>query len=127
MKFGDVSVDRAPITVVEGGNPPIVITLSDESGSIAGTVEQGEGSGPALVVARALDGHPLKSLPTTTTQPDGSFAIDGLLPGEYQVSAWGLVFLRKAGYSGADCTDRTANVTVTNGRTATLKLQRCNQ
>ncbi len=127
VNFGEASVTRRPIAVGEGGNPPIVITLSGESGSIAGTVEPGDPADPALVVARPLEGSPLKPLTTATTRQDGSFAIAGLLPGDYQVSAWGRAFLRKVGYSGADCTDHARKVTVTNGQTATLKLQRCDR
>ena len=125
VKFGEASVTRQPIVVVEGANPPITIALSGESGGIAGTVEPGDPADPALVVARAVDGLPLKALATATTGQDGSFAISGLLPGDYEVSAWGRAFLRKIGYSGADCTDHARKVTVTNGHTATLKLQRC--
>jgi hypothetical protein len=127
VKFGGASVTRQPIAVVEGGNPPIVITLSGETGDIAGTVEPGDPDDPALVVAQAVDGLPLKSLTTAISGQDGSFAIAGLLPGEYKVSAWGRAFLRKVGYTGADCSSHAVKITVTNGQTATLKLQRCDQ
>ena len=126
VKFGEASVARQPIVVVEGANPPITIRLSGENGGIAGTVDPGDPADPALVFAQALDDLPQKWLATAITGQDGSFTISGLLPGDYQVSAWGRAFLRKAGY-GADCTDHVRKVTVTNGRTATLKLQRCDQ
>ncbi|MDR3700573.1 MAG: carboxypeptidase regulatory-like domain-containing protein [Candidatus Sulfopaludibacter sp.] len=126
VKFGEASVIRQPIAVVEGGNPPIAITLSGETGGIAGTVEPGDPADPALVVAQSLDGHPLNLLTTVTTGQDGSFAFAGLLPGDYQVCACGRAFVRKTGYGG-DCTGLARKVAVTNGQTATLKLHRCDQ
>ena len=127
VQFGEASVNRRPLVVVEGANPPITITLSGETGRIAGSVEPGNAADPALVVARALNDLPQKWLATATTAQDGSFAIAGLLPGDYEVSAWGRAFLRKAGYGGPDCSDRMRKVAVTNGQTTTLNLQRCDQ
>ncbi len=123
--FGEVNVVGKPMTVTEGGNPPLVITLTDAVGGIAGAVEAADQKDEMMVFAVPADGRPLESESVTRTGPDGAFSLPSLIPGKYQVSAWGLTFLRATGY-GADCTERTVNLTVTAGQTAAVKLKRCN-
>jgi len=126
-RFGTASVADRPMTVTEGGNPPIVILLTDEIGRIAGTVEQDEPKETAVIVlAQRMDGGPVVPGNVAQAGPDGSFLIAELLPGEYRVMAWGLTAARQ-GALGGDCSKRAAMVTVSNGQTATLKLKRCDQ
>ena len=124
VKFGEASVTRQPIVVVEGAIRPSRsrFPVNRRHRRNRGARDPAD---PALVVARAVDRLPLESVGHRDHRADGSFAISGLLPGGYEVSAWGRAFLRKIGYNGADCTDHARKVTVTNGHTATLKLQRC--
>ncbi len=124
-KFGESNALREPLAVSEGANPPVVITLSDQSGGIAGTTGEGDEAKQAgMVFAVPLDGRPFEPGMSVHTAPDGSFSLAGLLPGDYQVSAWSASFLRKAGY-GVDCGDRAVTVTVAGGQTAAVKLKRC--
>lgn len=125
-RFGAVNVLDKAMPVTESGNPAIVITLSAENGRIAGTVEDGPQPDQAVVVAARFAGGSKEPYQTATTGAGGSFLIGDLLPGEYQLSAWGLTAARQ-GVFGTDCTGRIAKVTVVNGQTATLKLQRCGQ
>ena len=125
VTFGQASVIKRPMRVTEGGNPPLVITLSDESGGIAGKVEEADPKDETIVFAVPTDGRPLEPNNSAHTGSDGSFTMTNLLPGDYQVSAWDLTSLRKVGY-GSDCSDRAVKITVTNGQTAAVKLKRCN-
>jgi hypothetical protein len=125
-RFGTENVIYEPMTVTESGNPPITIALSDESGSIAGTVEEGTAKPERVVVwALPLEGRPQDNV-SALAGPDGSFTIGNLLPGDYQVAALGVTASRN-GASGSECMQRLEKVAVTNGQTATLKLKRCDQ
>jgi hypothetical protein len=124
-RFGQSSVLGKPLIVTEGGNPPIEIVLSDESGRIAGSVEDfAAASGKVLVSAQSLEELPSTEANFVEARPDGSFLFSGLLPGGYRVIAWPMVPSQQ-GIAGMPCADAAATVTVSNGQTATLKLKRC--
>lgn len=126
VQFGEINALDRPLHVTEGGNPRIVVRLSDESGTLAGTVEQDEPKNGRIVVVAQRSGGIVGPQNIVETQADGSFLFRDLLPGEYRVTAWALVPSGQ-GVRGADCRERAARVTVSHGETATVKLKRCDQ
>jgi hypothetical protein len=123
VAFGAADALDRPIVVTEGGNPPITVTLSGESGRIAGTVESTEES---VVFAERLPGGFGDRVQTASTGAGGGFLFSDLLPGEYRLAAWSLTPARQ-GVVGTDCGGRIVKVTVSDGQTATVKLKPCGQ
>jgi hypothetical protein len=83
--FGAVNALTDPITVTESGNPVLEVELSTESGRIAGTVT-GAVAGRDLVLLRRAGAEGGSFLPASSSvKPDGTFLIDDLAPGQYEV------------------------------------------
>jgi len=120
VRFGGQDAWGKTVTVAEGGNPPLEIVLTAETGAIAATVANDEGrNAPVMIVARREDG-------TAPMRNSRNLQLDGLPPGEYQVAAFVLddgdptrILQPRA------CGDRMATVTVTAGQTSAVNLKPC--
>lgn len=87
VRFGNQQGPE-PILIAESGNPPLEITLSDQTGTVAGTMLDGNRQPVkgALIVVRQPGGPILGR--TYRTGADGSFRVADPPPGQYEVSAW---------------------------------------
>jgi hypothetical protein len=120
VRFGSQQLPD-PFLVAESGNPPLEITLTDQAGTVAGTVvdEHQQPVGGALIVLRQPgDSSILGKL--FRSGGDGSFRASDLAPGTYEVTAW------KEGRPGIDPPpkgiDRVSKVEVKPGETAVVRL-----
>jgi hypothetical protein len=98
------------MTVSESGNPPLVLTLTAETGRIAGRLDKDD-AGLNLTVAVHRVG--LRTMQTAPVKADGSFAVEGLAPGAYDLAAV------EAGRTGPSTTIR---VEVKAGETSPVTL-----
>jgi hypothetical protein len=98
-----------PVTLTGTGAPPSIrVTLTTQLGSIIGRVR--DSSGPrAGATVTATDGK--QNWTTSSTGNDGSYVLDGLMPGTYSVTV-----------TATGSTQQTALVTVTAGRTSAQNL-----
>ena len=96
--------------VTESGNPPLEIMLTDETGTITGTVED---PGPVLVTV-APDGGGVSTWRMAMSKANGSFTVE-VAPGEYRVAAAG----------GKECALRFEKVTVPSGGSVSVHLKAC--
>jgi hypothetical protein len=76
-----------PVDLASNGSASgIDVTLAPATGSLAGTVSDGGGTGVAGATVTVTDGAaPVTT--TTTSSPPGSFEVTGLAPGTYAVTA----------------------------------------
>ncbi len=87
-RLGTQNALAEPLTVTESGNPPLEISLTRESGRIAGTVVDENGlprRNTVVLVARNGIGAALTFRTFGSTREDGTVTIDGLAPGAYRV------------------------------------------
>ena len=133
VRFGQQNALRTPLTVSEGSNPRIEVTLSDRAGRITGRVvdaRQRPVKG-AVVLVREADAEPgiPRQLYPATTSPAGAFTLQGLAPGEYVISAWPERFsVRELTVDRQRaCGNRIAKVKVTDGSTSFAQLELCEQ
>jgi len=128
VRFGQQNAWGVPVTVAEGGNPPIEITVTDKAGAISASVstEDGQPTDTAYIDARRAD---VNDWPMRRTQrsPTGQFVMDGLIPGEYTVAAFVAAddedSIRMAPVER--CGDRAVKVTVTAGQMSNVTLKPC--
>jgi hypothetical protein len=98
-----------PVTLTGTGAPPSIrVTLTTQLGSILGRVRDSSGARAGATVT-ATDGK--QNWTTTSTGNDGSYVLDGLMPGTYSVTV-----------TATGSTQQTALVTVTAGRTSAQNL-----
>jgi hypothetical protein len=105
-RFGVSDAITRPITVAEGGNPLLEIEMSTDTGRIAGRLK-GARQGTVLVERVGALQRP-GGLPGVRINPDGSFLVENLAPGTYEVR-------RAAG--------NPVRVEVKAGETATVELE----
>jgi hypothetical protein len=94
--------------VTEGGNLPLTIELTDETGRISGTTE-----GSVLVGVRSA-GDPFTLNRVVPVDKDRKFIVE-LAPGDYRVVILG----------GADCASQAVSVTVQGSTTSNIHLRSC--
>jgi hypothetical protein len=123
IRFGQEDGFGREITVVEGGNPPIELIVTDQSGQVSGTVMDDEPGGMVFVTARRAGSSAAGLAPNTMTRSDGSFTIAGLVADDYEVVAW--PGNRVCAGANCPCNDQAAKVTVVNGQTAVVRLRAC--
>ncbi len=84
--FGSVDLLRQPMTVAPAaGSSPIVVTVSDDTGGVQGTVHPADASAWVAAIPTSPSAVPVYS---TSTAADGSFNLTSLPPGGYQVLAF---------------------------------------
>ena len=102
---------------------PIQVLIGDDSGSVQGQVQDGNGDGAAGWVMLWREGRPQVMAPAG---PDGRFKMTGVPPGDYTVYAWDDI--QQVEYADADWMRRHAGsgvpVTVSAGQSAEVKLTR---
>jgi len=82
----DISKEEIPITQAAG---PVVVVLSDDTGSIQGHVEDSDGKPTACWIMVLPANDPLARLARNVMSgPDGHFNIPNVPPGDYNVYAW---------------------------------------
>jgi hypothetical protein len=113
LQFG--SQTSMPLVVSESGNPTLEIWLSDQSGTLAGAIQEDDQRlrNAAVVLVRGAGG-----LYRLTPAQDGSFVAKNLPPGEYQVTA-------VTGDAEDACRDRAVTVKVAHGTTSVVQLRLC--
>jgi len=122
IRFGTQSGFRKPVTVVENGNPPIEIQLSDEPAGVAGhVVSDGERASFLVSVANLATRRPA-GLMIVSTPPE--FQFPDLDPGDYEVTARRFTRLNNAPLAAGSC-DETVRVTVRDGAVSTINLRPC--
>ena len=87
-RLGTQNALAEPLTITESGNPPLEVSLTRESGRIAGTVVDENGlprKNAVVLVARNGIGAALTFRTFGSTREDGTITIDGLAPGTYRV------------------------------------------
>jgi hypothetical protein len=83
--LGGRDLTREEVPVTQSGQQ-LEVVLSDDSGSVEGTVEDSDGQpAPRISVMVLQDG---RSPRTLMTGADGHFRIAGLAPGDYRIYAW---------------------------------------
>ena len=121
IRFGQQDAWNRPVTIAEGGNPPLEIVLTGDVGTIQATVT-GEDGKPlsGMVVAQRLGGtEPMRN--STTGR------LEGLLPGDYEVAG----FARdedtgRVAYGSPErCSDQAVKVAVRAGQTTMVNLKPC--
>jgi hypothetical protein len=90
-RFGVADLLSGPVTVTESGNPPLEIVLSSASdtGRIAGTVSGSTRLGTIRRRTEAGITSPIYAPPMFTIKEDGTFAIEDLAPGQYDIGLIG--------------------------------------
>jgi hypothetical protein len=113
VRFGGQQAPE-PFLVAESGNPPLEITLSDQAGTVAGTVVDAHQQPvrDALIVFRQPGDPPMISK-SVRSGGDGSFRAPDLPPATYEVSAWP---------DGGSGNGHAAKVEVKAGETAVVRL-----
>jgi hypothetical protein len=126
IRFGQQNVWKVPVTVGEGGNPPAEISITDQVGTISGTIAMAEGQ-PAdsseIIFRRVGDNRQQRR-----NGWGPLILLDGLLPGDYALALFGPADDQDGGIRTAPldrCGDRVAKVTVPAGQTSTVMLQPC--
>jgi hypothetical protein len=105
-RFGASDAITQPITVVESGNPLLQIEISAETGIIAGRVRSpGQVS---VLVERVGTARRYSVFPGGQLKPDGSFVVEGLAPGMYDVHTF---------------TGKAVRVEVKAGETVTVEVE----
>lgn len=117
LTFGTEDAFSKPVTITEGENPPLQIRLGVNAGRIAGRIA-GAASEPvrSRVTVRNRN-EAFRHWDVFPADQDGSFVVEGLTPGEYDV-----VLL---GSRPAACDSATAKVKVEVGTTANVQLAPC--
>lgn len=115
----DLIHDAVP--VAESGGQ-LEIVLSDDSGSIDGTVQDSDGQPPARATVMVLQEGKLPR--NITAGADGHFKLANLAPGDYKVYAWDDI--QQVEYADPDWMQRMGgkaqSVTISPGQSAMLKL-----
>jgi hypothetical protein len=110
------------VPVTQSGGQ-IDVVLSDDSGSIEGSVEDADGQPAQRAFVMMLQGGRVPR--TVTTGPDGHFRMANLAPGDYRIYAWD--DFSQVEYADADWMRRNGGrgqtVSVQAGSAAPLKLQ----
>ncbi len=120
IRFGSQDGLSRPITVAEAGNPPIEITVTDQSGRVSGMVT-GDAPDGLSVTARRAGGGVWAQPAMTRTRNDGSFSFADLVPGDYEVTAWS----GNRSCFGGECPCTGSKVAVANGQAAMVRLTVC--
>jgi hypothetical protein len=124
LHFGTQTGLRKPITIVENGNPPLEIELSDEPAGIAGKVVESGARGGKYVVRVARAGARRGSVSVVTGTDD--FQFPELAPGDYEITAWRLVGgPGSVLYAGSPTCEETVKVTVRDGTVSNVILRPC--
>jgi hypothetical protein len=105
-RFGSANAITGPIAVVESGNPMLEIEISAETGIIAGRVTRAGQT--AVMVERVGAVRRFTVFPGGMVKPDGSFLVDGLAPGIYDVHTF---------------TGKAVRVEVKAGETVTVEVE----
>jgi 5-hydroxyisourate hydrolase-like protein (transthyretin family) len=79
--FGAANAMTHPIAVAESGNPPLAIELSTDTGRIAGRVKNIR----QTIVMLERVGEVNRYISAVPMKPDGSFAMENLAPGIYDL------------------------------------------
>jgi hypothetical protein len=125
IHFGSQTALRKPITIVENGNPPIEIELSDEPAGIAGKVVESGATGGKYVVRVARAGPQRGSVAGLVIATD-DFQFPELRPGDYEITAWHLVGgIGSVQTIGSPTCDETVKVTVRDGTVSNVTLRPC--
>ena len=125
LHFGTQTGLRKPITVVENGNPPLEIELSDGPAGIAGKVVDSGARGGEYVVRVARTGPRRGSISAMAIATD-DFQFPELAPGDYEITAWRLVGgISSVLISGSPICDETVKVTVRDGTVSNVMLRPC--
>jgi hypothetical protein len=113
LRFG--SQAGMPLVLSDSGNPTLEIWLSDQSGTLAGTIQEDDERlrNAAVVLVRGAGG-----LYRLAPAQDGTFVAKNLPPGEYRVTAL-------AGDAEDACGDRTVTAKVAHGATSAVQLRLC--
>jgi hypothetical protein len=106
-RFGATDAMAGPITVVESGNPLLEIEISAETGIIAGRVKRA-GQFSVLVERVGVAVRRYTAFPGGQVKPDGSFVVEGLAPGMYDVHTF---------------TGKAVRVEVKAGETVTVEVE----
>jgi hypothetical protein len=119
VRFGSQEAWGKPVTVAEGGNPPLEITVTGDVGTLRLMVTNDDGRPtPAVMVARRVDG-------TEPPRRSNSPQFVGLLPGDYQVAAFGPNSQGMVVQGSPEKCDRAVTVTITAGQTSNVNLKPC--
>ncbi len=125
LHFGTQTGMRRPITVVENGNPPLEIELSDEPAGIAGKVVESGARGSRYMV-RVARADPRRGGISALAIATDDFQFPELTPGDYEITAWRLVGgMGSALLSGSPTCDETVKVTVRDGTVSNVMLRPC--
>jgi hypothetical protein len=116
VRLGQQEAWNRPVTIAEGGNPPLEIVLTGDVGTIAATVTGDDGKpAPAKVGAQRVGG----------TEPLHD-KLNELLAGDYLVAAFAAGDIDTMRFGSPElCGDRAAKVTVTAGQTTLVSLKPC--
>ena len=125
LHFGTQTGLRKPIAIVESGNPPLEIELSDEPAGIAGKVVESGARGGKYVVRVARAGPQRGRISALAIATD-DFQFPELTPGDYEITAWRLVGgIGSALISGSPTCEETVKVTVRDGTVSNVILRPC--
>ncbi len=122
IRFGAQSGLRKPVTVVENGNPPIEIQLTDEPAGVAGHVVADGERASFLVTVANLATRRTAGLMIVSAPPE--FQFPELDPGDYEVTARRFTRLNNAPLAAGSC-DESVRVTVRDGAVSTISLRPC--
>lgn len=114
----DISKESVQLTQAAG---PIDVVLSDDTGSLEGTVEDADGKPVATWVMVLQDGHSPRNI---MSQADGHFTVPALAPGDYKVYAWD--DWQQVEYANPDWMQRNSSpvrIAVESGQAAQTRLR----
>jgi hypothetical protein len=84
-RFGATDAITSPIRIMESGNPMLEIELSTDTGRIAGRVKSVPQGTAMVMVERVGAVKRYIGFPGGRVNPDGSFLVEDLAPGTYEV------------------------------------------
>jgi hypothetical protein len=119
VRLGAQQALDGPVTIAEGGNPPLEIELAEGAAQLVIRAAGVKGM-PVMTTLRPADGRPGGWRPRSgIIQPDGSFRAAGLPPGEYVAA------LAARPVPGCE-TDRV-KVKLARGESRTVQLRSCTE
>ena len=130
IRFGAQDGFRKPITVLENGNPPLEIQLTDNPAGIAGTVVDSGARGGTSYLVTVATVAPRRTLSAVINASPG-FQFPDLSPGDYDVTAWRFTPAARSATLAATFTatanacDETVRVTVRDGAVSSITVRPC--